>query len=162
MSAIDDFLANNNEYALNHVPGRSPRPASHIAIVACMDARLDVHRILGLEPGQAHVIRNAGGTVTDDVVRSLTVSQRVLGTTEIMLVHHTDCGMAKSTDDAFKGALEADTGIRPSWAAEFFQDPGQDVRQSMARIKASPFILHKDAIRGFVFDVESGKLSEIV
>ncbi len=161
MSTVDDFVKNNSEYALSHVPGRSARPASHIAIVACMDARLDVHRILGLEPGEAHVIRNAGGTVTDDVIRSLTVSQRVLGTTEIMLVHHTDCGMAKSTDDAFKGALEEDTGIRPSWAAEFFQEPGQDVRQSMARIKASPFIPHKETIRGFVFDVATGKLNEV-
>src|SRR6201999_238605 len=126
-----------------------------------MDARLDLYAILGLEEGQAHVIRNAGGVITDDEIRSLTISQRLLGTTEIILIHHTDCGMLTFTDDDFKARIQQDTGIKPEWAAEAFPDLDDDVRQSIARIQASPFIPHKDAVRGFVFDVASGRLREV-
>jgi carbonic anhydrase len=136
-------------------------PSRHVAVVACMDARLNVYAILGLKDGEAHVIRNAGGVVTDDEVRSLAISQRLLGTTEIILIHHTDCGMLTFTDDAFKAAIAAETGIKPAWAAESFPDLDADVRQSIARIKASPFIPRKEAIRGFVFDVATGKLNEV-
>lgn len=162
MSAVDDFLKNNEEYALTHDAGVAHKPSRQIAVVACMDCRMNVPALLGLGDGEAHVLRNAGGVVTDDMVRSLAISQRLLGSREVMLIHHTDCGMTKSTDDAFKAAVEADTGIRPPWAAEMFADAGQDVRQSIARLKASPFIPHKDAIRGFVFDVETGKLHEVI
>jgi carbonic anhydrase len=126
-----------------------------------MDARLNVYALLGLGDGEAHVIRNAGGVVTDDEIRSLAISQRLLGTTEIMLIHHTDCGMLTFTDDAFKRSIQDETGIKPPWPAESFPDAGEDVRQSIARIKASPFVPHKDAIRGFVFDVATGKLNEV-
>jgi len=126
-----------------------------------MDARLNVYGILGLKEGEAHVIRNAGGVVTDDEIRSLAISQRLLGTTEIILIHHTDCGMLTFTDDAFKRAIQDETGIKPEWAAEAFTDLDEDVRQSVARIKASPFIPRKDAVRGFVFDVATGKLNEV-
>jgi carbonic anhydrase len=162
MSAVDDYVKNNEEYALGHVAGRSARPAGHVAIVACMDSRMRIFPMLGLGDGEAHVIRNAGGVVTDDVVRSLAISQRLLGTREIMLIHHTDCGMQKTTEEEFKGAIEGETGIRPPWAVESFGDAAQDVRQSIGRLKASPFIPHKDAIRGFVFDVDSGKLNEVL
>jgi carbonic anhydrase len=162
MSAVDDYVKNNEEYALSHVGGRSARPAGHVAIVACMDSRMRIFPMLGLGDGEAHVIRNAGGVVTDDVVRSLAISQRLLGTREIMLIHHTDCGMQKTTEEEFKGAIEGETGIRPPWAVESFGDAAQDVRQSIGRLKASPFIPHKDAIRGFVFDVDSGKLNEVL
>ena len=162
MSAVDDYLRNNAEYALAHAGGPAARPARQIAVVACMDVRLNLYSLLGMGDGEAHVIRNAGGVVTDDVVRSLAISQRLLGTREIMLVHHTDCGLQKTTEDEFKRAIEADTGIRPPWAVESFTDPGQDVRQSIGRIKASPFIPHKESIRGFVFDVATGKLNEVV
>jgi carbonic anhydrase len=126
-----------------------------------MDSRMSIYPMLGIRDGEAHVLRNAGGVVTDDVVRSLAISQRLLGTREIMLVHHTDCGMQKTTDDEFKRAVEAETGIRPHWAVESFCDVEQDVRQSIGRLMASPFIPHKDAIRGFVFDVDTGKLNEV-
>jgi carbonic anhydrase len=126
-----------------------------------MDARLNVYALLGLEEGQAHVIRNAGGVITDDEIRSLAISQRLLGTGEIILIHHTDCGMLTFTDDDFKAAIQADTGIKPAWSAEAFNDLDTDVRQSIARIKASPFVPHKDSVRGFVFDVATGKLSEV-
>ena len=161
MSAIDDYLARNEEYAQDHVGGQPVRPAQHVAVVACMDSRMRIFPMLGLTGGEAHVIRNAGGTVTDDVVRSLAVSQRLLGTTEIMLIHHTDCGMQKTTEDDFKGALEAETGIRPPWAVEAFTDAAADVRQSIGRLKASPFIPHKESVRGFVYDVKSGSLTEV-
>jgi carbonic anhydrase len=131
-------------------------------VVACMDARLNVYGILGLAEGEAHVIRNAGGVVTDDEIRSLAISQRLLGTTEIILIHHTDCGMLTFTDDQFKRAIQDETGIKPEWAAEAFTDLDEDVRQSIARIQASPFIPRKDAIRGFVFDVATGKLNEVI
>ena len=162
MSAIDGYLARNEEYAKDHIGGQPVRPAQHAAVVACMDSRMRIFPMLGLTGGEAHVIRNAGGAVTDDVVRSLAISQRLLGTTEIMLIHHTDCGLQKTTEDEFKGAIEAETGIRPPWAVEAFTDAAADVRQSMGRLKASPFIPHKDSIRGFVFDVDTGKLREVI
>ena len=162
MSAVDDYLENSKDSAPVRTAPLPSRPARHVAVVACMDARLNVYAILGLAEGEAHVLRNAGGVVTDDMIRSLAISQRLLGTTEIMLIHHTDCGLAKTTEDAFKGAIEAETGIRPPWAVEAFTDTAADVRQSMARIKASPFIPHKDAVRGFIYDVTDGKLSEVL
>jgi carbonic anhydrase len=161
MSAVDDYAKNNARYVVTHVGGLSPRPARHVAVVACMDSRMNIFAMLGLRDGEAHVIRNAGGVVTDDVVRSLTISQRLLGTREIMLIHHTDCGMQKTTEDGFKSAIEAETGIRPPWAVESFSDAAQDIRQSIGRLKTSPFIEHKDAIRGYIFDVETGKLNEV-
>jgi carbonic anhydrase len=132
-----------------------------VAVVACMDARLNVYSILGLGDGEAHVIRNAGGVITDDEVRSLAISQRLLGTREIILIHHTDCGMLTFSDDDFKRSIQEETGIKPPWSAEAFSDLEEDVRQSVARIQASPFVPHKDAIRGFVFDVATGKLNEV-
>ena len=158
---IDELLSRNKKYAANF-PGPVPLPpALRLAIVACMDSRLDVHGALGLAIGDAHVIRNGGGVVTDDVIRSLVISQRLLGTREIVLIHHTDCGMVKFTDDELKSAIEQDTGIRPPWATEAFTDLDSDVRQSIARLKASPFVPHTDAIRGLVFDVETGLLREV-
>jgi len=161
MSATDELLANNARYA-DQFSGPLPLPpAKGVAVVACMDARLNVYAILGLNEGEAHVIRNAGGVVTDDEIRSLAISQRLLGTREIILIHHTDCGMLTFTDDAFKRAIQDDTGIKPAWAVEAFTDLEEDVRQSKARIAASPFVPHKDSIRGFVFDVATGKLNEV-
>jgi carbonic anhydrase len=161
MSETDELLENNRRYA-EGFGGKLPLPpARQLAVIACMDARLNVYAILGLAEGEAHVIRNAGGVVTDDAIRSLAISQRLLGTREIILIHHAECGMVTFTDDDFKAAIEADTGIRPPWAAEAFPDIDADVRQSIARIKASPFVPHTDAVRGFVFDVESGKLREV-
>lgn len=136
-------------------------PARKIAIVACMDARLETGALLGLEEGDAHVIRNAGGVVTEDVIRSLTISQRLLGTREIMLIHHTDCGMLTFTDAELKKSIQEETGIRPSFAMDAFSDLDDDVRQSIARIHASPFVVHKDAIRGFVYEVETGRLRPV-
>ena len=162
MSVTDEYLRNNEAYAAQFTGPLPLPPAKHVAVVACMDARLNVYGILGLKEGEAHVIRNAGGVVTDDEIRSLAISQRLLGTTEVILIHHTDCGMLTFTDDDFKRSIEAETGIKPAWAAEAFPDLDDDVRQSVARIKASPFIPHQNAIRGFVFDVATGKLNEIV
>jgi len=163
MAVTDELLRNNENYAKSFTKGDLPLPpAKHVAVLACMDARLDVHNILGLQEGEAHVIRNAGGVATDDAIRSLVISQRLLGTNEIILIHHTDCGMLTFTDDDFKASIQKETGIKPPWAAEAFSDLDEDVRQSMARIKASPFIPHKDAVRGFVFDVATGKLREVV
>jgi carbonic anhydrase len=162
VTAADDYLVNNAAYTQGFSPSLPVRPARHVAVVACMDSRLDVFALLGLGLGEAHVLRNAGGAVTDDVIRSLSISQRLLGTTEVILIHHTDCGLQKTTEDEFKGAVEAETGIRPPWAVEAFTDAGADVRQSMGRILSSPFIPHKDAVRGFVFDVATGKLNEVV
>ena len=162
MSATDDLLANARAYASHFDRGELPMPpALHVAVVACMDARLNPFGLLGLTEGDAHVIRNAGGVVTEDEIRSLTISQQLLGTREIILIHHTDCGMLTFTDDDFKAQIEADTGLRPSWAAESFRDPAQDVRQSLARIQASPFIPHKDQVRGFVYSVTDGTLTEV-
>ncbi len=162
MTATDEYLANNARYAEGFSGPLPMPPSAHVAVVACMDARLNVYGILGLREGEAHVIRNAGGVVTDDEIRSLAISQRLLGTREIMLIHHTDCGMQKTTEEEFKGAIESETGIRPPWAVETFGDAAQDVRQSIGRLKASPFIPNKDAIRGFVFDVDTGKLNEVL
>ena len=162
MSSTDTFVTNSGRYAANFDKGDLPLPpASHVAVVACMDARLNPYGVLGLSEGDAHVIRNAGGVVTDDVIRSLTISQRLLGTNEIILIHHTDCGMLTFHDDDVKAQIEADTGIRPPFALEAFPDLEGDVRQSIARIKASPFIPNKDSIRGFIYEVETGRLVEV-
>jgi carbonic anhydrase len=162
MTVTDDLLANNASYAASFDKGELPLPPSKkVAVIACMDARLNVYGALGLSEGDAHVIRNAGGVVTDDEIRSLAISQRLLATEEIILIHHTDCGMLTFTDDDFKRSIEEETGIKPEWAAESFSDLEADVRQSIARIKASPFIPRKDRIRGFVYEVETGKLREV-
>ncbi len=162
MSATNDFLAANQNYAENFTKGGKPMPpAKKVAVVACMDARIETGRLLGLEEGDAHVIRNAGGVVSDDVIRSLAISQRLLGTTEIVLIHHTDCGMLTFKDDALKAQIEEDTGLRPPFALEAFSDLENDVRQSIRRIQSSPFVPHKDNIRGFVYDVETGRLNEV-
>ncbi len=161
MTVTDEYLANNAAYAASFSGPLPLPPSRNIAVVACMDARLNVYGILGLNEGESHVIRNAGGVVTDDEIRSLAISQRLLGTKEIILIHHTDCGMLTFTDDEFKRGIQDETGIKPEWAPESFTDLDEDVRQSIARIKASPFVVHKDAIRGFVFDVATGKLNEV-
>jgi carbonic anhydrase len=162
MSVTDELLANNEGYAAQFTKGDLPLPPGKgVAILACMDARLDPARALGLEEGDAHVIRNAGGVATDDAIRSLTISQRLLGTTEIILIHHTDCGMLTFRDDEVKAQIAADTGIRPPFALEAFDDLDADVRQSMARIQASPFVADKSSIRGFVYDVATGRLREV-
>jgi carbonic anhydrase len=162
MSVTDELVANNQAYAARFNKGELPRPpAKKIAVVACMDARLDPARVLGLNEGDAHVIRNAGGVVTDDEIRSLAISQRLLGTEEIVLIHHTDCGMLTFSDEDFRRSIQEETGIKPEWAAEAFGDLDEDVRRSIARIKASPFIPRKDAIRGFVYEVETGRLREV-
>src|SRR4051812_31724758 len=161
MSSTDDALGNAEQYASSFDKGDLPLPpARKLAVVACMDARLIPTKVLGLEEGDAHVIRNAGGVVTDDAIRSLSISQRLLGTEEILLIHHTDCGMLTFTDDAFRRQVQDDTGIKPEWAAETFVDLDEDVRQSIARIEASPFIPRKDQIRGFVYDVHTARLRE--
>jgi carbonic anhydrase len=162
MSATDDLLHNNEAYAESFDKGDLPiPPARKVAVVACMDARLDVHGLLGLQVGDAHVIRNAGGVVTDDAIRSLAISQRLLGTEEIILIHHTDCGMLTFSDDEFRRAIQDDTGIKPPWSPESFTDLNADVRSSIGRIKASPFVPHRDSVRGFVYDVVTGKLNEV-
>ena len=161
MSVTDDLLANNATYTESFDGPLPLPPAKKLAVLACMDARLNVYALLGLNEGEAHVIRNAGGVVTDDEIRSLAISQRLLGTEEIILIHHTDCGMLTFTDDEFKKSIQDETGIKPEWAAESFDDLDEDVRQSVNRIKASPFIPKKDSVRGFVFDVATGKLNEV-
>ena len=162
MTSTDTFVANSERYAATFDKGELPLPpASHVAVVACMDARLSPYGVLGLSEGDAHVIRNAGGVVTDDVIRSLTISQRLLGTNEIILIHHTDCGMLTFRDDDVKAQIEADTGLRPPFALEAFPDADADVRQSVARVKASPYIPNKGSVRGFVYEVETGRLREV-
>jgi carbonic anhydrase len=162
MSSTDTLVANSEHYAAQFDKGHLPLPpATHVAVVACMDARLNPYGVLGLSEGDAHVIRNAGGVVTDDVIRSLTISQRLLATTEIILIHHTDCGMLTFHDDEVKAQIEADTGIRPPFALEAFPDLDGDIRQSIARIKASPYIPHRGSVRGFVYEVETGALREV-
>ena len=162
MSVTDELVRNNHAYAGSFKKGDLPLPpAKHVAVVACMDARLDVHKILGLQEGDAHVIRNAGGAVTDDAIRSLAISQRLLGTKEIILIHHTDCGMLTFHDDDIKRRIEKEVGIRPPFAFEAFSDLDEDVKQSISRIKASPFIPDTSSVRGFVYDVRSGLLSEV-
>jgi carbonic anhydrase len=161
VSATEDVLRNADQYASGFDKGDLPMPpGKKLAVVACMDARLIPTRVLGLDEGDAHVIRNAGGVVTDDTIRSLAISQRLLGTEEIILIHHTDCGMLTFKDEEFKRSIQDETGIKPSWAAETFGDLDEDVRQSVARIKASPFVPHKN-VRGFVYEVETGKLREV-
>jgi carbonic anhydrase len=162
MSAIDELVRNASSYSESFESGDLPLPpAKRVAVVACMDARLNPYGLLGLREGDAHVIRNAGGVITDDEIRSLSISQRLLGTEEIMLIHHTDCGMLTFSDDDFRRQVQHDTGIKPEWAAEAFEDLEEDVRQSIARIKASPFIPNRDEVRGFVYEVETGQLREV-
>ena len=161
MSTTDELLENAQAYAATFDKGDLPMPPGRrIAVVACMDARLNPYGLLGLSEGDAHVIRNAGGVITEDVIRSLAISQRLLGTKEIILIHHTDCGMLTFTDDEFKASIQQDTGIRPAWAPEAFPDPDEDVRPSRARLRANPFI-PKLNVRGFVYEVETGKLREV-
>ncbi len=162
MSATEEFLEANKQYADDFTQGGKPMPpAKKVAVVACMDARIETGRLLGLEEGDAHVIRNAGGVVTDDVIRSLAISQRLLGTEEIVLIHHTDCGMLTFKDDDVKAQIEDEVGQRPQFALEAFSNLEDDIRQSFRRIESSPFVPHKDKIRGFVYDVDSGELNEV-
>jgi carbonic anhydrase len=162
MSSTTEMLDNNAKYAASfRLGGLALPPAKKLAVLACMDARLDPAKVLGLQEGDAHVIRNAGGVATEDALRSLVISQRLLGTEEIVLIHHTDCGMETFTDDAVKAQILADTGIRPNFALEAFPEAEQDVRQTAARIKASPFVPHK-AVRDFIYDVGTGELNEVV
>ncbi|MDQ4002184.1 MAG: carbonic anhydrase [Actinomycetota bacterium] len=162
MSVTDELLQNNERYAETFDKGDLPLPpARGVAVVACMDARLNVYGMLGLQEGDAHVIRNAGGVITDDEIRSLAISQRLLGTREIILIHHTDCGMLTFSDDELKQQIQNDVGIKPHFPMESFSDLEEDVRQSIARIQASPFILHKDSVRGFIYEVETGRLREV-
>ncbi len=162
MSVTDEFLQANQVYASSFTKGDLPLPpARKVAVLACMDARLDPARVLGLEEGDAHVIRNAGGVASEDAIRSLVISQRLLGTKDIVLIHHTDCGMVTFSDDEVKNQILADTGLRPTFALEAFPDEVEDVRQSIRRIKANPFIPHRSSVRGFVYDVRTGKLDEV-
>jgi carbonic anhydrase len=161
MSVTDTYLANNEAYAAQFSGPLPLPPSKAVAVLACMDARLDVARVLGIAEGEAHVIRNAGGVVTDDEIRSLAISQRLLGTRAIILIHHTDCGMLTFTDEGFLDDVERDAGVRPAWAAESFTDLDADVRKGIERITSSPFVPHTDAVRGFVFDVATGRLREV-
>jgi carbonic anhydrase len=162
VTVIDELVTNAQRYAEEFDKGALPLPpAKRVAVVACMDARLNPYGLLGLSEGDAHVIRNAGGVITDDEIRSLAISQRLLGTEEIMLIHHTDCGMLTFSDDGFRRQVQDEIGIKPEWAAEAFPDLDEDVRQSIARIQASPFVPRKENIRGFVYEVETGRLREV-
>lgn len=161
MTVTDDYLANNANYASSFQGPLPLPPSKHVAVLACMDARLDVYRALGINEGESHVIRNAGGVATDDAIRSLAISQRLLGTKEIILIHHTDCGMLTFTDDDFKRSIQEETGVKPPWAAESFPDIAEDVRQSLRRIENSPFVTKHESLRGFIFDVATGKLEEV-
>jgi carbonic anhydrase len=162
MSVIDELVANNESFAASLLPKHlDVHPSRQLAIVTCMDSRLDVFAALGLRDGEAHVLRNAGGVITDDVIRSLAVSQRRLGTHEVMLIHHTDCGMQKLTDDGFRAELQEATGVSPAFAIESFADPETDVRQSILRVRRSVFLLYRDEVRGFVYDVDTHRLREV-
>ncbi len=161
MTVTDGYLANNADYAKSFEGPLPLPPSKHVAVLACMDARIDVFRVLGINEGESHVIRNAGGVATDDAIRSLAISQRLLGTTEIILIHHTDCGMLTFTDDEFKRAIQDETGVKPPWSAEAFPDVAEDVRQSLRRIENSPFVTKHTSARGFIFDVATGKLDEV-
>jgi carbonic anhydrase len=161
VTVTDDYLANNANYASNFQGPLPLPPSKHVAVLACMDARLDVYRALGINEGESHVIRNAGGVATDDAIRSLAISQRLLGTKEIILIHHTDCGMLTFNDDEFKRSIQEETGVKPPWAAEAFPDIAEDVRQSLRRIENSPFVTKHESLRGFIFDVATGKLEEV-
>ena len=162
MTVTDEYLQNNAAYAAQFSGPLPLPPSKHVAVLACMDARLDVYRALGIKEGESHVIRNAGGVVTDDEIRSLAISQRLLGTTAIILIHHTDCGMLTFTDDDFKRSIQDEIGVKPSWSPESFPDVDEDVRQSLRRIESSPFITATTSLRGFVFDVATGKLNEVL
>ncbi|MCZ9629881.1 beta-class carbonic anhydrase [Rhodococcus sp. BH5] len=162
MTVTDEYLQNNAAYAEQFTGPLPLPPSKHVAVLACMDARIDVYRVLGIKEGESHVIRNAGGVVTDDEIRSLAISQRLLGTTEIILIHHTDCGMLTFTDDDFKRSIQDEIGIKPNWAAESFPDIDEDVRQSLKRIENSPFVTATTSLRGFVFDIATGKLNEVL
>lgn len=162
MGVFDDLLANNRSFAAQYDRGHlDVRPSLGLAIVTCMDSRLDVFAALGIEDGQAHILRNAGGVITDDVIRSLAISQRRLGTEDVALIHHTDCGLQLITDDGFRAELQTTTGMAPSFAIESFTDVDADVRQSIARVRHSPFLLHRGRVRGFVYDVDTGVLREV-
>ena len=162
MSATDDIVTHAQDRAARGRPPAAARsPRRHLLIVTCMDSRIDNFALFGLEVGDAHILRNAGGVVTDDMIRSIAISQRKLGTREIVLMHHTDCGMTTITEDGFKADLETETGVRPEWAVESFSDPVSDVRQSMERLRRSPFLLDREQLRGFVYDVDSGELVEV-
>jgi carbonic anhydrase len=162
VDVIDELLANNEAFAAS-IPADhlDVRPRRRLAIVTCMDSRLDVFAALGLHHGEAHILRNAGGVITDDVIRSLAISQRRLGTSAVMLVHHTDCGMQTLTDDGFRAELQEASGVAPAFAIESFRDVDKDVRQSLLRVRRSPFLLHRDAVRGFVYDVDTHELREV-
>lgn len=162
MGITDELLKRNAAYAADYIPDRPLAPHRHLAVVACMDSRLDTFAMLGLDIGDAHVIRNAGGVVTDDVIRSLTVSQRKLGTREVVLIHHTDCGSLTFTDDQLRNELLDETGLKPTWSPESFNDLDADLRQSMERVQRCPFLVDTTQVRGFVFDVHSGQLREVV
>jgi carbonic anhydrase len=162
MDVIDDLLDNNRAFAAHYAHGHlDVRPSLRLAIVTCMDSRLDIFAALGLQDGQAHILRNAGGVITDDVIRSLAISQRRLGTEQIALIHHTDCGLQLVTDDGFRAELQEATGMAPSFAIESFTDVESDVRQSIVRVRHSPFLLHRGDVRGFVYDVDTGQLREV-
>jgi carbonic anhydrase len=161
VTVTDAYLANNADYAKSFSGPLPLPPSKHVAVLACMDARLDVYRVLGINEGESHVIRNAGGVATDDAIRSLAISQRLLGTTEIILIHHTDCGMLTFSDDDFKRGIQDETGVKPPWSAEAFTDVAEDVRQSLQRIENSPFVTKHTSARGFIFDVATGKLDEV-
>ena len=163
MNSIDELLANNRAFATSVPPGHlDVRPSRHLAVVTCMDSRLDVFAALGLGDGEAHILRNAGGVITDDVIRSLAISQRRLGTREVMLIHHTDCGMQKVTDDGFRAELQQETGVAPAFAIESFTDVDADVRQSILRVRRSSFVPYRDSVRGFVYDVDTHALREVL
>ena len=161
MTAIEELLNRNRSKAMSHPHWMGPTPSMAVAMVLCMDARVDAHAAFGLTPGEAHLIRNAGGVVTDDVVRSLAISQHALGTVEIMIVHHTDCGLARLEEDTFRQQLADFAGYRPTWAVQAFKDPHDSVRESLRRVRQSPFLKHVDGVRGFIFDVKSGLLEEV-
>lgn len=162
MDTIDHLLQNNRNFAAGLAERHlDVEPQRHLAVVTCMDSRLDVFAALGLNHGEAHVLRNAGGIITDDVIRSLSISQRRLGTRDVMLIHHNDCGMQKITDDGFRLELQETTGLAPSFAIESFSDVEEDVRQSIRRVRSSPFLPHRDVVRGFVYDVDTHRLSEV-
>ncbi len=161
MTAIEELLDRNRSKAPSHPSWVGPTPTLAVAVVLCMDARVDAHAAFGLTPGEAHLIRNAGGVVTDDVIRSLAISQHALGTVEVMVVHHTDCGLARLEEDTFRQRLAEYAGYRPTWAVQAFKDPHDSVRESLRRVRESPFLIHTHEVRGFIFDVESGLLEEV-
>ena len=161
MTAIEELLRRNQTAAVSHPGFMGPKPSLAVAVVMCMDARVDAHAAFRLQPGEAHLMRNAGGVVTDDVIRSLSISQHALGTREIMVIHHTDCGLARLEEDSFRAHLAQFAGYRPTWSVQAFKDPHDSVRESLRRIRDSRFLAHRDEVRGFIYDVESGLLEEV-